>query len=80
MGFQKRWDVIDLYNQIRAATAEVCSKYNDGYTAFYAKQDLYQVKWFIDEQLKRCPKFSGEDEWLKEEDKKRVVKILKDEV
>ena len=44
MGFQKRWDVIDLYNQIRAATAEVCSKYNDGYTAFYAKQEIKPVE------------------------------------
>lgn len=80
MGFQKRWDVADMFNQVRSLAGEINSRYNDGFTAFYAKQDLYKIKWFIDEQLKTSQRFVGEDEWLKEEEKKRVVQILKDEV
>lgn len=80
MGYKKNWDLADIYNQIRSLSGTVNSRYNDGFTAFYAKQDLYQIKWFVDEQLKRSPKFSGEDEWLREEEKKKVVEILKDEM
>jgi hypothetical protein len=80
MGYKKNWDLADIYNQIRSLSGTVNSRYSDGFTAFCAKQDLYQIKWFVDEQLKRSPKFSGEDEWLREEEKKKVVEILKDEM
>jgi len=80
MGFQKRWDVADMYRQIAAASAEVNSRYNDGFSAFFSKQDLYQIYWHLEEVLRKSPKFVGEDEWIKEEEKKRVVRILKDEV
>ena len=80
MGFQKRWDLPDIYSQVRAMSTEINSHYNDGFTAFYTKQELYQIKWFIDDTLKNCVSFSNEAEWLKEENKKRIVKILKDEM
>lgn len=80
MGFQKRWDVDDMYRQISAAGHEVCSPHNDGFSAFFSKQDLYQMYWHLGDVLRKCPKFSGEEEWLQEQEKKRVVKILKDEV
>ncbi|NBP02383.1 MAG: hypothetical protein EBU90_20150, partial [Proteobacteria bacterium] len=70
-----------LKNAIRrdtnAAAAEVCSRYNDGYTAFFSKQDLYQIYWHLDNILRECPKFSGEEEWLREQEKKRIIKYLK---
>lgn len=76
MGFAKSWNVATVAQQIHAALHECSSPYNDGYTQFYTKQDLYQIKWLIDDALKRCPTFAGEDEWLKEQEKKRVIKIL----
>lgn len=80
MGFKKNWDVNEVYRNINSAGYEVCSPYNDGFSAFFAKQDLYQIYWHLGDVLKKCPKFSGEDEWLLEEQKKRVVKILKNEM
>jgi len=78
MGFKKNWDLSSIYSQIRSLSGEINSRYNDGFTAFYAKQDLYKIKWFVDEQLKGSQKFVGEDEWLKEQEKKKVIKILQD--
>jgi len=49
----------------------------DGWTGFGIKQDLYQIKWAIDDALRRCPEFVGEDEWLHEQEKKRLIDILK---
>jgi hypothetical protein len=80
MGFKKSWDVANIAQQINAAAYECISPYNDGYTSFYTKQDLYRIKWLIDDALKRCPTYAGEDEWLREQEKKRVIKILKDDI
>lgn len=77
MGFKKNWDVDTVYRQINAAVAEVKSPYNDGYSAFFSKQDLYQIYWHLDEAIRKCPTFVGEEEWLREQEKKRVVEYLK---
>lgn len=73
MGFKKNWDVADIYSQIRAITSACTSPYNDGYTSMYAKKDLVDLKFFIEDQLERCPKFSDEQEWYQE----RFAKKLK---
>jgi hypothetical protein len=73
MGFQKRWDLPDLYSQIRALTSEINSPYNDGFTAMSCKQELYQLKCFIEDQYRDLPKFSGEEEW----EQQRIIQQLK---
>ena len=73
MGFQKRWDLPELYSQIRALTSEIRSPYNDGFTAFSCKQELYQLKCFIEDHYRDLPKFSGEEEW----EQQRIIQQLK---
>lgn len=79
MGFKKSWDLTTVKQHIRAAYGACISPYNDGYISFYAKQDLYQIKWLIDEALKNSPEFSDEKIWLKEQEQKKIIRILKDE-
>lgn len=46
-----------------------------------AKQDLWRLKWILDQAIKECPHFgSTEDDWLREQEKKKVIRILKDEM
>ena len=78
MGFQIRWDKLDIERQINRMAGEINSPYNDGFTGFYTKQDMYRMKWLIEDALNRCPTFAGEDEWLREQEKKKVIKILSD--
>lgn len=78
MSFIKRWDVADIVQQIQRATAECTDPRNDGFVAWGVKQDLYQIKFMLDEALKRCPEFSPESDWLREQEKQKVIKILKD--
>ena len=78
MGFKKSWDVASVAQNINAAAYECSSPYNDGFTGFYTKQDMYRMKWLIEDALNRCPTFAGEDEWLREQEKKKVIKILSD--
>lgn len=73
MGFQKNWDVADIMSQIRRMIGEIHSPYNDGYTGMACKQELYQLKCFIEDQYQDLPKFSGEEEW----EKQRLIQKLK---
>lgn len=74
---KKAWSVDEIANQIHALSRECSSPYNEGFTAFELKKDLYQIKFIIDEALQRAPTFSGEVEWLTEQEKQRIIKILK---
>jgi len=76
MGFKKPMDYNSVHHQIYMTGVEVNSKYNDGYTAFYLKQDLYKIKWLIDSILKDSPEFAGEDEFIKEHEQKVMWRKL----
>jgi len=74
---QKRWNFSDITSQISRIKSECSSPYNEGFTSFELKKDLYLLKFFIDEQLKACPEFAGEKEWLQEQEKHTIIKHLK---
>ena len=79
MGFKKNWDVADVTSQIYSISREASSPYNDGFTAWGCKQDLLLIQQIINEAVKRCPSFgSTEEEWLKEQEQKRIIKFLKE--
>ena len=75
---KKSWSVEDVVRQINALGRECSSPNNDGFTAFELKKDLYQIKEMIEIQLSKSPKFAGEEEWLQEQEKKRIINILKE--
>jgi len=51
--------------------------YVTGYVKWPCKQDLYRVKFAVDEMLKKTSGFAGEEEWLHEQEAERIVNILK---
>ncbi len=68
----------EIATQVHALARECSSPYNDGFTAFDCKKDLYQIKFLVDQALNNSPNFSSlEEEWLTEQEKKRIIKILK---
>ena len=77
MGFKKNWDVADISQQIYRMARESSSPYTDGFTSFEIKKELYEIKFIVDQVLKTSPVFSGEEEWLTEQEKKRIIKHLK---
>lgn len=80
MSYIKRWNVEEIARQINSAYYTCSDPRQDGFTTWGVKQDLYQIKWLIDDALKRCPTFVDEKNWLREQEKKRVIKILKDDI
>ena len=77
MGFKKDWDLNNIEHQVFQMGINVISPYTDGFTAFEIKKDLYRLKWLVDHTLNRCSDFSGETEWLREQEQTKIVNILK---
>lgn len=77
MGFKKSWDTPDVLSQISSLARECSSPYNDGFVGWGCKQDLYQIQAAVNEAIRRCPTYAGEQEWLTEQEQKRIIKILK---
>ena len=70
------WDVAHIVQQLQRCNAAVHDSYQTGYVQWSCKQDLYQVKFILDEMLRRAPAFSGEPEWLHEQAKQQTWKTL----
>jgi len=78
MGFKKSWDVADISRQLHSLARECASPYNDGFTAFNLKKELYLIKDIVDQAFEDAPNFGElEKDWLTEQEKKRIIKILK---
>jgi hypothetical protein len=77
MGFKKPLDLNMVCHQIRSAGRELHSTYNDGFTQWEIKKELYHIKFLLDEIIESSDKFTGEEEFLKEESQKKMIDILK---
>ena len=73
----KRWNVAEVESQLRQMHYGANDPYMTGWNNWPCKQDLYRVKFLVDELLESCPKFAGEAEWLHEQEAEKLVRILK---
>lgn len=84
MGFKYTYSAEGLAKAagtIRSIAYDASDMRLDGYVQWGAKQDLWRLKWILDQALKDCPHFSSvEDDWLKEQEQKKIIRILKDEM
>lgn len=76
MGFRKSLDYNTTQHNIYMAGVELHSPYNDGFTQFEIKKDLYKLKWLIDEILSESSTFVGEEEFLKENEQRKMWRTL----
>ena len=72
MGFRKP-DLTEAYRAIRQSIGEIRSPRNDGFTGSHCKQELYQLKCWLEDQYNSLPTYDGEDKWEQE----RIIEILK---
>jgi hypothetical protein len=78
MGFRKPMDYNQIHHQIHMAGVELRSGYNDGFTQWEIKKELYQLKWMLDQIMKDSPTFSDEEQFLKENEQKVMWRRLKE--
>lgn len=81
MGYLKPLNPEPIIREIHKAAHECGHPMNDGFVSWGIKQDLYQIKWIIDEAIRNCPTFGDiEAQWLKEQEQKQLIRILKDDI
>jgi len=56
------WDIHELY-------MKATDNYMDGFTLWRYKQDLWLLKYHVDELLNKCSTFVGEKDWIDEVEK-----------
>lgn len=71
------WSVSDILAQLRRCHRAASNSWDTGYVQWPCKQDLYQVKFAVDEMLRNTPTFTDEPAWLEEQSKKQVWNKLK---
>lgn len=74
----KSWDVDNITSQLNKMIRECKNRDNDGFTSWGIKQDLYLIKFLLDQGLSDLPNFGEiEKDYLNNLEKKRIIKILK---
>jgi hypothetical protein len=71
------WDADKVISECQKMYFAANDPYVTGWNNWPCKQDLYRVKFAVDEMLKNTSKFSGEEEWLLEQEKEKMWKVLK---
>ena len=73
----KNWDADRVIGECQKMYHGANDPYVTGWNNWPCKQDLYRVKFAVDEMLANTSRFSGEDEWLLEQEKEKMWKVLK---
>ena len=71
------WDVDKVISECQKMYHGANDPYVTGWNNWPCKQDLYRVKFAVDEILANTSRFSGEEEWLLEQEQQQLWKILK---
>lgn len=71
------WNPKDIIRQIQTMYWNATDPRQDGFVTWPIKQDLYRIKWEVDEALSKCSTYVGEEEFLEEHQKEVMWKSLK---
>ena len=74
------WNVHSIISELEKCYWATTDPRMDGFTTWRCKQDLYRVQFALEDMLKNCPNYAGEQEWLDqqqlERDQKRMWSTL----
>ena len=70
------WNVNQVIGECRKMHRGATDMYETGFVNWPCKQDLYRVKFAVDEMLKNTSGFAGEEEWLEQLEKEKMWKTL----
>jgi hypothetical protein len=71
------WNVTQVIADCQKMYSGANDPYVTGWNNWPCKQDLYRVKFAVDEMLRNTGSFAGEQEWLEQLEKEQVWKALK---
>jgi len=75
----KDWSLKDIKTEISKISWAESDPCQDGFVTWGCKQELYEILWYVEEKLRKCSTYAGEDDFLKEHDKKMTWRILNED-
>lgn len=71
------WSVDEIKQQIRNISFAESDPYMDGYSTWKCKKDLYELLWYVEQQLQTCSTYVDEEKFVKEYQIDQMMSILK---
>ena len=68
----KTWNADQVISECQQMYHGANDPYMTGFVNWPCKQDLYRVKFAVDDMLSKTPKFTGEAEWLLEQEQQQM--------
>ena len=72
----KNWSVSQITGELQKIYYAATDPRMDGFVTWGCKQDLYCVKFALEDMLAKCSTYVGEDEFLEEREKELVWRTL----
>lgn len=72
----KDWNKTDICSAIQRITFAATDPRQDGYVSWGCKQDLYEILWFVEDELEKCSTYVDEDEYVKRREQNKLLKAL----
>ena len=72
----KDWNKATICTDIKKITWAGTDPRQDGYVTWGCKQDLYEILWFVEDELEKFGTYTGEDEFVKKREYNKILKAL----
>lgn len=72
----RNWNVNQIIGELQKCYWATTDPRMDGFTTWPCKQDLYRVKFALEDMLKNCPEYVDEQQWLDQQQLERDQKNM----
>jgi hypothetical protein len=73
----KKWSKTNICNEISKITWAGTDPNMDGFVTWNCKRDLYEILWFVEDELEKFGKYSEyEEELIKKRNQHKILKAL----
>lgn len=73
----KKWNTREICNEISKITFAATDPRMDGFVTWDCKRELYEILWFVQQELDKCSTYSDlEEEYLKKHDQEMMLRAL----
>ena len=72
----KDWNKATICQEISKITWAATDPRMDGYVTWGCKKDLYEILWFIEDEIDKCSTYQGEKEFVNSREQNKLLKAL----
>ena len=72
----KDWNKANICNEIRKISWAGTDPRMDGYITWGCKQELYEILWFVEDELEKFGHYTDEKDFVKKREYHNILKAL----